>query len=165
MIRRPGLTEIFAGTGALAALAAGAGLWAQLFRRPLPKTAGRLMLCGVDAPLEIVRDRFGVPHVSARTPHDLCFALGFCHGQDRLWQLEFFRRATAGRLAEFAGAEALPADRLMRTIGMRRMAEREAREVDAATAPLAGAYVAGINAAIDAAAALPIEFQLVRLEP
>ena len=158
------LTRTFAGTGALAALA-GAGAWFQLFRRPLPKTAGRLTLRGVDAPLEIVRDRFGVPHVSSRTPHDLCFALGFCHGQDRLWQLEFFRRATAGRLSEFAGPDTLPADRLMRTIGMRRVAEREAREVDATVAPLAGAYVAGINAAIDLAGALPIEFQLARLEP
>ena len=164
MINRSTLGGIFAGTGALAALA-GAGLWFQLFKRPLPKTAGRLMLRGVDAPLEIVRDRFGVPHVSARTPHDLCFALGFCHGQDRLWQLEFFRRATAGRLSEFAGAESLPADRLMRTLGMRRVAEREAREMDRSLAALAGAYVAGINAAIDAAEALPIEFQLLRLDP
>ncbi len=163
MIGTP-LTRVFAGTSALAALA-GVAAWLQLLKRPLPKTAGRLKLRGVDAPLEILRDRFGVPHVSARTPHDLCFALGFCHAQDRLWQLEFFRRATAGRLCEFAGPEALPADRLMRTLGMRRVAEREAREVDAALAPLAGAYVAGINAAIDHAPALPIEFQLLRLAP
>src|SRR3954470_19602407 len=132
MIGSP-LTRAFAGSGALAALA-GAAAWVQFLKRPLPKTAGRLMLRGVDAPMEILRDRFGVPHVSARTPHDLCFALGFCHGQDRLWQLEFFRRATGGRLSEFAGADALPADRLMRTLGMRRVAEREAREVDATLA-------------------------------
>jgi penicillin amidase len=164
MINRSTLSAVLAGSGALAGLA-GAGLWFQLLKRPLPKTAGRLILRGVDAPLEILRDRFGVPHVSARTPHDLCFALGFCHGQDRLWQLEFFRRATAGRLSEFAGPDALPADRLMRTLGARRVAEREAREMDPALAALAGAYVAGINAAIEAAGALPIEFQLVRLDP
>ena len=102
MIGTP-LSRAFAGTSALAALA-GAAAWFQLLKRPLPKTAGRLMLRGVDAPIEILRDRFGVPHVSARTPHDLCFALGFCHGQDRLWQLEFFRRATAGRLSRVRGA-------------------------------------------------------------
>jgi penicillin G amidase len=158
------LTRALAGSGALAALV-GTAAWFQLFRRPLPKTAGRLMLRGVDAPLEILRDRFGVPHIAARTPHDLCFALGFCHAQDRLWQLEFFRRATAGRLSEFAGPDTLPADRLMRTLGMRRVAEREAREIDAVLTPLVGAYVAGINAAIDEASALPIEFQLVGLEP
>ena len=110
------------------------GLWYQLFRRPLPKTSGRLHLRGLEAPVDVLRDRFGVPHVRARSAARPCFALGFCHGQDRLWQLEFFRRATAGRLSEFAGADALPADRLMRTLGMRRVAEREARELSAAPA-------------------------------
>ena len=123
------------------------------------------MLRGVDAPLEIVRDRFGVPHVSARTPHDLCFALGFCHGQDRLWQLEFFRRATAGRLSEFAGPEALPADRLMRTIGMRRVAEREAREIDSTVAPLRARTSPESTPRSTWRPRCPIEFQLARLEP
>src|SRR3954468_25044924 len=136
-------------------MAAGAGAWYQLLKRPLPKTSGRLVLEGLEAPVDVVRDRFGVPHIRARGEADLCFALGFCHGQDRLWQLEFFRRATAGRLSEFAGAGSLPADRLMRALGMRRVAEQEARVVDGSLAPLLGAYVAGINAAIDVAHALP----------
>ena len=89
----------------------------------------------------------------------------FCHGQDRLWQLEFFRRATAGRLAEFAGPDALHADVLMRTIGMRRIAEREEREISTLLRVFLDAYAAGINAAIETAAALPVEFQLVRLAP
>jgi penicillin G amidase len=153
-------------SGGFSAAALGAaGVWYQLFRRPLPKTSGRLRLRGLEAPVDVLRDRFGVPHVTARGAADLCFALGFCHGQDRLWQLEFFRRATAGRLAEFAGPEALDVDRLMRTIGMRRVAEREERELPAGLRALLSGYVAGVNASIDAAAALPIEFQLVRLEP
>jgi penicillin G amidase len=139
--------------------------WYQLFKRPLPKTSGRLRVRGLEAPIDVLRDRFGVPHVTARSSVDLSFALGFCHGQDRLWQLEFFRRATAGRLAEFAGAEALPADKLMRTIGMRRVAEREVGELSNILRGLLDSYAAGVNAAIEAAAALPIEFQLVRLVP
>jgi penicillin amidase len=150
---------------ALAAVGAGLGLWYQLFKRPLPKTSGRLRLRGLDAPVEILRDRLGVPHIRARSATDACFALGLCHGQDRLWQLEFFRRATAGRLAEFAGAEALGADMLMRTIGMRRVAEREEREISSLLRTFLDAYAAGINAAIDSAGALPVEFQLVRLAP
>ena len=90
-----------------AAGAAAFGLWYQLFRRPLPKTRGRLRLRGLEAPVDVLRDRHGVPHVRARGALDLAFAIGFCHGQDRLWQLEFFRRATAGRLSEFAGPEML----------------------------------------------------------
>jgi penicillin G amidase len=151
--------------GTLGAALGAAGLWYQLLRRPLPQTSGRLNLRGPEAPVDVLRDRFGVPHVRARTAHDVTFALGFCHGQDRLWQLEFFRRATAGRLSEFAGEDSLPADRLMRTLGMRRAAEREARELSPRVAALATAYVTGINAAIDSARALPIEFQLLRLEP
>src|SRR6476620_3148159 len=136
--------------GAFGAAALGAvSAWYQLLKRPLPKTSGRLRLRGLEAPVEILRDRFGVPHIRARSATDACFALGLCHGQDRLWQLEFFRRATAGRLSEFAGAEALGADRLMRTLCMRRVAEREARETPARLRGFLDAYAAGINAAID----------------
>jgi penicillin G amidase len=151
--------------GTLAAAVGATAFWYQLLRRPLPRTSGRMNLRGLEAPVDVLRDRFGVPHIRARTPHDVTFALGFCHGQDRLWQLEFFRRTTAGRLSEFAGADALPADRLMRTLGMRRTAEREARALAPPLAALATSYVTGINAAIDSARALPVEFQLLRIEP
>src|SRR5439155_6649521 len=93
------------------------------------------------------------------------FAIGFCHGQDRLWQLEFFRRATAGRMSEFAGPSTLHVDRLMRTLGLHRLAERETAAISDAVRSRLGAYAAGINAAIENSAALPIEFQIVRLEP
>jgi penicillin amidase len=148
-----------------AAGAAAFGLWHQLFRRPLPKTAGRLRLRGLEAPVEVLRDRFGVPHVRARGSLDLAFTVGFCHGQDRLWQLEFFRRATAGRLSEFAGADALHVDRLMRTLGLARTAAREVDAISPALRERLAAYAAGVNAAIDAASAPPIEFQLSRMEP
>ena len=86
------VTKVVALPAAIAAaFASGAGLWYQLLKRPLPKTSGRLRLRGLDAPVEILRDRFGVPHIRARSATDACFALGLCHGQDRLWQLEFFR--------------------------------------------------------------------------
>ena len=89
------------------------------------------------------------------------FALGFCHAQDRLWQLEFFRRATAGRLSEFAGADALPADRLMRTLGMRRVAEREARELVAASRRRSRPRTSpGSTPRSTRRARCPIEFQL-----
>jgi penicillin G amidase len=155
-----------AALGALGLVGAAAfGLWFNLFRRSLPRTSGRLRLGGLEAPLDIVRDRHGVPHIRARGPLDLAFALGFCHGQDRLWQLEFFRRATAGRLSEFAGPETLPIDRLMRTLTLRRTADRESESLGGAVRLRLDAYAAGINAAIETARALPIEFQILRLEP
>jgi penicillin amidase len=151
---------------ALGAVAAATfGLWYQLFRRPLPQTTGRLRLRGLEAPVDVLRDRHGVPHIRARGDLDLAFAIGLCHGQDRLWQLEFFRRATAGRLSEFSGPETLKIDRLMRTLGMTRTAEREGEVIASGLRVRLDAYAAGINAAIETAPALPIEFQILRLDP
>jgi penicillin G amidase len=151
---------------ALAAVGVGAfGLWHQLFRRPLARTSGRLRLRGLEAPIDVLRDRWGVPHIRSRGPLDLAFAIGLCHGQDRLWQLEFFRRATAGRLSEFGGADALPLDRLTRTLGMQRAAAREVDRIGTQLRARLDAYAAGINASIENAPALPIEYQILRLEP
>ena len=104
-------------------------LWHRLLRRPLPKWSGNLSVNGISAPIEIATDRWGVPHVRAQTPEDLWFGQGFCHARERLWQMDFYRRVTAGRLSEMAGEEGLPPDRLMRTLGIRRAAEREEAEL------------------------------------
>ena len=118
-----GLLGGLAGT----ALAGGAvaAAWHRMARRPLPKQSGTIELEGLAAPVRVRRDRWGVPHVEAAGHDDLFFAQGFCHGQDRLWQMDFYRRVVRGRLSEFAGDDTLPVDRLMRTLGMRRAAERE----------------------------------------
>ena len=109
------------------------------------------------------RDRWGVPHVEAESRSDLWFAQGFCHGQDRLWQMDFYRRVVSGRLSEMAGAEGLPVDRLMRTLGMRRVAEREAAALDPALGAVLERFCEGVNAAAASAKALPFEMQLLRL--
>src|SRR3954453_18298934 len=132
--------------------------WYQFLKRPLPKTSGRLFVHGLESTVDVVRDRYGVPHIRARSEADMVFALGFCHGQDRLWQLEFFRRATSGRLSESVGPQALQIDRLMRILGPRRVPEREADTIPESIRHRLDAYAAGVNAAIEAAAALPIEF-------
>jgi penicillin amidase len=144
----------FAGT-------ATAGLWYQLFRRPLPRTKGSLRVSGIEGSVEIARDRWGVPHIRAATDHDLWFGQGFCHGQDRLWQIELYRRIGAGRLAEIAGREALGVDRFMRTLGLRRVAEREVAGIDPEVRDALDAFCDGLNAAV-ADRPLPAEFQLLR---
>lgn len=164
--RRAALKQGAIGAGAAAALAGAtaAGVWYRLFRRPLPKTRGRIRAVGLSAPVEIRRDRWGVPHIRASGRRDLWFAEGFCHGQDRLWQLDLYRRMASGRLSEIGGRETLPADRLMRTLGLRRVAEREAAELDPAVRSEIDSYCAGVNTAVEAAAALPAEFQILRLD-
>ena len=138
-----------------------AGLWYQLFRRPLPRTTGDLRVPGIEAPIEISRDRWGVPHVRAETDLDLWFGQGFCHGQDRLWQVDLYRRIGSGRLSEIAGTAGLVTDRFLRTLGLRRVAEREAAEVAPDIRARLDAYCAGVNAAA-ADRPLPVEFQVLR---
>ncbi|HEX6116865.1 MAG TPA: penicillin acylase family protein [Solirubrobacterales bacterium] len=157
-----GTAAIAAGAVAGAIASSVAGAWYQLMRRPLPRTTGSLTLDGLDREVEIRRDRWGVPMISARTRHDLWFGQGFCHGQDRLWQLELYRRTAAGRISEIAGAETLPTDRLMRTIGFRRVADREEHELEPGLRAELEALCAGVNAAA-AARPLPFEFQVLRL--
>lgn len=144
--------------------AAAAGLWWQLMRRPLPQTEGTIRVDGPRAALTIRRDRWGMPLISARTSDDVWFGQGFCHGQDRLWQLDLYRRLASGRLAEIAGAEGLASDRFVRTLGLRRAALAEEAALGERLGPALAAYSAGVNAAAAAAAAPPIELQLLRLE-
>src|SRR6187551_91310 len=159
---RAGLLAGAAGTGLAAATTAAA--WHWLARRPLPKQKGTIELAGLQGRVRVRRDRWGVPHVEAASAPDLWFAEGFCHGQDRLWQMDFYRRALSGRVSEFAGAEGLPVDRLMRTLGLRRTAEREAANLDPELRGLLERFCEGVNAAAASAKALPFEMQLLRLE-
>jgi penicillin amidase len=155
-------------TGAAALASAGAasfGLWHRLLRHPLPKTRGSIAVKGLESQLTISRDRFGVPRIEAHSETDLCFGHGFCVGQDRLWQLEFYRRVASGRIAEFAGRDGLKPDRLMRTLGLKRIADREVATISSKGRAYLEAYAAGVNAAIESAPALPFELQLLRIDP
>jgi penicillin G amidase len=70
---------------------------------------------GLTAPVSIIKDQWGVPHIRAKTDLDAFYALGFSHAQDRLWQMELSRRTGAGRLSEILGAAALDQDKFLRT--------------------------------------------------
>jgi penicillin amidase len=142
------------------------GLYVYVFRRPLARHSGTLAVPGLQAPVEVIRDRWGVPHIYARSQQDLFFAQGYVHAQDRLWQMEFQRRAASGRLAEVFGRIALDADCFSRTVGFRRVAEREAAVLDAEIEPLVAAYCRGVNAFIDSHRdRLPAEFTLLGIRP
>ena len=120
-----------------------------LLRRPLPKTKGTLQVKGLREPVEVIRDRWGVPHITARNGEDLMFAQGYVHAQDRLWQMELQRRYASGRLSEIFGEVTVEADRFMRTIGLRRVAEAEAVHCDEEERRVLEAYARGVNAFIE----------------
>jgi penicillin G amidase len=157
---------LLAGAAGVGIVAASAGaLWHRLARRPLPQEEGTLEVEGLRAPLQVRRDRWGVPHIEAAQEADIWFGQGFCHGQERLWQMDFYRRVVRGRLSEIAGPEGLDVDRLLRTLGIRRTAEREAAELDPELRErVIDPFCRGVNAAAGAARARPFEMQLLRLE-
>src|SRR3990172_4699935 len=103
--------------GAIVAAGATGAAAFYLLRRPVPRSGGRLALKGLQSPVEIIRDRWGVPHIYASNLRDLFFAVGYAQAQDRLWQMDFNRRLASGRLAEVLGGPAPEVDRLTRRIG------------------------------------------------
>ncbi len=117
-----------------------------LLGRRLPITEGRLTVPGLRQPVVIRRDRWGVPHIDAQTDADAWYALGFCQGQDRAFQLELLRRVVRGTVAELLGPPALPIDRLSRRVGFRRASERQLDAIEPELRALAGAFAQGINA-------------------
>lgn len=135
-----------------------------LLRRPVPRHKGRVSLRGLRTGAEVIRDRWGVPHVYAENLHDLFFAVGYAQAQDRLWQMEFHRRAASGTLSEVLGEGGLEIDRLVRRIGFRRVSEEEWRQPEATEKAVLEAFSAGVNAYIEGSR-LPVEFGLLRYRP
>lgn len=143
----------------------GAGVWYWL-STSLPVTSGAIALHGLKAPVEVVRDRDGIPHIFAKNDADAAFALGYVHAQDRLWQMEQIRRVGAGRLSEIVGEAALPLDRFARTLGLERLAEATLRGLDPATRAGLEAYAAGVNAYLQHhSGAWPPEFTVLGAAP
>ena len=148
----------------LVGAAAGGGyLW---LRGSLPEIDGERAASGLAAPVEVVRDRHGVPHVLARNEEDALFALGYVHAQDRLWQMEMNRRIGAGRLAEVLGAPALATDRLLRVLGLRHRAKAALAHLSPGARGRIDAYVRGVNAWMEGRTGpLPPEFLILGFEP
>ncbi|WP_022919480.1 penicillin acylase family protein [Ruania albidiflava] len=117
-------------------------------RRPLPDTSGELVVPGLSAQVEVVRDERGVPHIYADDPVDLFMAQGYVSAQDRFFEMDYRRHLTAGRLAELVGnvPAAIEADRAIRTMGWRHVAEQEWDLLDADTRSYLTAYADGVNA-------------------
>jgi penicillin amidase len=133
-------------------------------RIALPRQDGKLSVAGLSAPVTVVRDAQGVPHVRAATVEDLFFAQGFVTAQDRLWQMDMTRRFAAGELSEVLGAGYLPHDRRQRTLLIRMAAEQAAVQLSPRDRAHFEAYARGVNALI-ARQPLPLEFRLLRYRP
>ncbi|RPI66392.1 MAG: penicillin acylase family protein, partial [Ignavibacteriae bacterium] len=121
---------------------------------------------GVSDSTRIYRNSFGIPHIVAPTVNDALFAQGYVHAQDRLWQLDVWRRIGQGRLAEVLGRMAAPADAFMRALDIDQIAVNQFRSLPDVTKNQLRAYAHGVNAYIDAnVEALPFEFDALGYRP
>jgi penicillin G amidase len=139
----------------------------DLGRQALARLDGEVPVPGIAAPVEVIRDRWGVPHIYASSAEDLFFAQGYVAAQDRLWQMEMWRRAAEGRLSEVLGPQAFERDRLARLLRYRGpMDDSEWTVYHPDARRLMDAHARGVNAYIDQhAGRLPVEFVLTGIRP
>lgn len=135
-------------------------------RTRLARIEGRISLAGLDSTVEVRRDTWGVPHIYARTQHDLFFAQGYVAAQDRLWQMDMWRRQGEGRLAEVLGPGVVERDRFSRLLLYRGDMDAEWQSYAPDAKAIIQAFVAGVNAFIrEVRDRPPIEFTMLGFRP
>jgi penicillin amidase len=125
-------------------------------------------LAGLQAAAQVSRDTYGIAHVKAGNDHDLYFMQGYVHAQDRLFQMDYNRRQASGTLAELLGPAALPADVELRTIGIRRAAQRSLDVISPEARAAIEAYAEGVNAYVASLTQLPPEYgalEITKFQP
>jgi len=136
----------------------------------LSTTSGTLKIAGLQHPVKVLRDRWGVPHIYAQNQHDLFFAQGFVTAQDRLFQMELWKRVGQGRLAEVLGPNYLQRDINARLLAYRGSMADEYASYAPDAREILEAFTQGINAEIarrltPGGPGLPLEFQLAGFKP
>ena len=148
------------------------GLWLyHITSVALPTLDGVADVSGLSAPVKVIRDQHGVPHITAANLADLFFAQGYVTAQDRLWQMDMSRRAAGGELTEILspslfGQGVLQLDKRQRVLGLRAVANQAAAALTGDEKTYFEAYAHGVNAYIDSHKdSLPPEFRLLRYQP
>ena len=150
--------------------AAAAEQWQHKAEAAVAANNGTVRVPGVKEAVRVQRDRWGVAHIYAKNGHDLFFAQGYVVAQDRLFQMEIWKRAGQGRLAEVLGPEAVARDLNARRLRYRGDLEAEYRSYAPDAKAILEAFTAGINAYIaeverPGGRGLPVEFQIAGFKP
>ncbi|MCO4822716.1 MAG: penicillin acylase family protein [Flavobacteriaceae bacterium] len=129
----------------------------------------QLQINGLDAPVEIIRDQWGINHIYAKNQKDLFFAQGYTAAKDRLFQFEIWRRQATGTVAEILGERELKRDIGTRLFKFRGDMTKELNHYHDDGEEIITAYTNGVNAYIEeilkTPEALPIEFKLLNIKP
>lgn len=131
----------------------------------VPDLTGTLNLSGLEGAVKVYRDHWGIPHAQTSSTHDAFFAQGFVTAQDRLWHMDWDRRRALGRWAEIAGVSGVEQDKMMRRFRLGPSARADFGAVNPETRAMLESYAEGVNAFIDTAAALPIEYRILDSRP
>ncbi len=134
-------------------------------RAALPPLEGEIRIAGLREPVEVRRDSWGIPYISASSLDDLWFAQGYVVASDRLFQLELVLRASTGRLAEWFADLAIPSDRFARTLGLARIGAREAARWNERSRSMVSRFVEGARAWVASMPAPPIEYAILAVAP
>jgi penicillin G amidase len=134
-------------------------------RAALPPVAGELRLPGLHDRVEVLWDRWGVPHVYAQSTHDLFFTQGYILASERLFQIELMLRFGSGRLSELFGDLTLPLDRFIRAVGWNRAARRLTEQWDDLSWEMSEAFAGGARTWLTQMPARPVEYEILQLDP
>ncbi|MGM7679032.1 penicillin acylase family protein [Microbacterium sp. A94] len=115
-------------------------------QRSFPQASGEIEVDGLETAVSVQRDELGIPTITADSSHDLFYAQGFVHAQDRFFEMDFRRHVTSGRVAEMFGESQAGTDMFLRTLGWRDTAEQEVEALDETTRGYYDAYAEGVNA-------------------
>lgn len=126
---------------------------------------GELSVPGLHAPVEVLRDRWGIPYVTAASLEDLWFAQGFVTASERLFQIDLALRAAGGRLSELFSDLTVADDRFARVVGFNRIGAREAGRWSARSRSMFERFVEGARAWVALMPAPPVEYALLATPP
>lgn len=151
---------------AIVLVIAGSALY--LTKKSLPSIKGNLSIGALNHNVSVIRDEKGVPHINAKSLHDLYVAQGFVTAQDRLFQMDLSRRQASGQLSEVIGDATVDRDSYFRTLGLRRAAEASYSAYSKDAQNVLNWYADGVNAYIKYAikhSKLPVEFKILKYKP
>jgi penicillin amidase len=137
----------------------------------LPVLDGNVHFAGLDskaltALVTVRRDAHGLPHIEAANQDDLFVAQGYVTAQDRLWQMDAYRRNSNGELAEIMGPSLVEHDKAQRVLQFRNTARRVYANLPAADRARLDDYARGVNLFIEQHQdSLPAEFRLLAYRP
>jgi penicillin amidase len=145
-------------------------------KRGLPQIKGEIKNLNLKSEVKILRDKYGIPHIYAKNLSDLFYAIGFVHAQDRLWQMDLFRRISQGRLTEIFGdlkitsggrenLSLLSQDKFYRILGFKYYSEKSYKDLSSEVKFFLERYCEGINDYIEKSNNLPLEFFLLKYKP